>query len=83
MEAQQAGTQGATYVNSAANQIDKTLGDETVNNSLRTTLLVCGFASIAISLGLQLSGKNQAALFVGQWPPTFFILAVGAQVLKS
>lgn len=35
-----------------------------------------GIASIFASLALQLSGKKQQALFVGQWPPTFFILAV-------
>ncbi len=35
-----------------------------------------GIASILASLAFQLSGKKQEALFVGQWPPTFFILAV-------
>jgi hypothetical protein len=35
-----------------------------------------GIASILASLVLQLNGKKQEALFVGQWPPTFFILAV-------
>ena len=35
-----------------------------------------GFASIVVSLVLQLNGKKDAAIFVGQWPPTFFILAV-------
>ncbi len=32
--------------------------------------------SLLASLALQVTGKKQAALFVGQWPPTFFILAV-------
>ena len=35
-----------------------------------------GIASIIASLTLQLSGKKNEALFVGQWPPTFFILAI-------
>jgi hypothetical protein len=35
-----------------------------------------GIASILGSLVLMLQGKKQEALFVGQWPPTFFILAV-------
>ena len=35
-----------------------------------------GIASILASLAFQMSGKKQEALFVGQWPPTFFILAV-------
>ena len=32
--------------------------------------------SIAASLILKLRGRGQDALFVGQWPPTFFILAL-------
>ena len=35
-----------------------------------------GLGSILASLALQLTGKKQAALFVGQWPPTFFVLAL-------
>jgi hypothetical protein len=35
-----------------------------------------GIAAILGSLALMLQGKKQEALFVGQWPPTFFILAV-------
>ena len=35
-----------------------------------------GIASILASLVLPMNGKKQEALFVGQWPPTFFILAV-------
>lgn len=35
-----------------------------------------GMASIAASLYFWIAGKKEASLFVGQWPPTFFILAV-------
>ncbi len=35
-----------------------------------------GIGSIAASLILKLNKRDQDALFVGQWPPTFFILAV-------
>jgi len=35
-----------------------------------------GIGSIAASLILKLRHRGQDALFVGQWPPTFFILAV-------
>ncbi len=35
-----------------------------------------GIGSIAASLILKLRGRGQDALFVGQWPPTFFILAI-------
>ena len=35
-----------------------------------------GIGSILASLVLQLMGRKDDALFVGQWPPTFFILAI-------
>ncbi len=35
-----------------------------------------GIGSILASLALHVARKKQTALFVGQWPPTFFILAV-------
>lgn len=38
--------------------------------------------SIAASLIFKLSGKDNWALFVGQWPPTFLILAVFHKVLR-
>lgn len=41
-----------------------------------------GIGSIVASLALQLSNKKQGALFVGQWPPTFFILALLVKQLK-
>ncbi|WP_027481084.1 hypothetical protein [Deinococcus pimensis] len=48
---------------------------------LSTILYALGFLSIAISAANFLSGKRATgaegernALFVGEWPPTFFIL---------
>ena len=35
-----------------------------------------GIDTILASLALQLMGRKQDALFVGQWPPAFFILAL-------
>ncbi len=35
-----------------------------------------GIGSILASLALKFSKRGEDALFVGQWPPTFFILAV-------
>lgn len=35
-----------------------------------------GIGSILASLILQMMGRKQDALFVGQWPPTFFVLAI-------
>ena len=48
---------------------------------LSTILYVLGFVSIGVSAMNFLSGKKEAghegernALFIGEWPPTFFIL---------
>jgi hypothetical protein len=38
--------------------------------------------SIAISLGFKLAGKNDKALFVGQWPPTFLLLGLYNKLVK-
>jgi hypothetical protein len=38
--------------------------------------------SILLSAGFKLAGKDNWALFVGQWPPTFLILAVFHKVLR-
>jgi len=35
-----------------------------------------GIGSIGASLYLKIRDRGQDALFVGQWPPTFFILAL-------
>ena len=39
-------------------------------------------SSILISAALKLMGKDNWALFVGQWPPTFLILAIYHKVLR-
>jgi hypothetical protein len=38
--------------------------------------------SIAISLGFKIAGKNNKALFVGQWPPTFLLLGLYNKLVK-
>ena len=39
--------------------------------------------SIATSLALQMSGKQQASTFVGQWAPTFLILGLYNKLVKQ
>ncbi len=39
-------------------------------------------SSIGISAILKVLGKDNWALFVGQWPPTFLILAIFHKVLR-
>jgi hypothetical protein len=38
--------------------------------------------SIAISLAFKLAGKDDKALFVGQWPPTFLLLGLYNKLVK-
>ena len=38
--------------------------------------------SIALSAVLRLLGKKEAAVFVGQWPPTFILFALAYKVLR-
>lgn len=44
--------------------------------------LWAALGSIAISLAYKLAGKNDKALFVGQWPPTFLILGLYNKFVK-
>ncbi len=39
-------------------------------------------ASIVISAGLKLSGKDNWSVFVGQWPPTFLLFGVYHRLLR-
>ncbi len=44
--------------------------------------LWAAFGSIAGSLGCKVSGKDHAALFVGQWAPTFLLLGIYNKLVK-
>ena len=44
--------------------------------------LWAAIGSIAISLAFKIAGKNDKALFVGQWPPTFLILGLYNKLVK-
>jgi len=39
-------------------------------------------ASIAASATLRALGKKEAAIFVGQWPPTFLLFALAYKLLR-
>ncbi len=39
-------------------------------------------SSIALSATLKITGKDNWALFVGQWPPTFLVLAIFHKMLR-
>jgi hypothetical protein len=38
--------------------------------------------SIALSATLRMLGKKDAAIFVGQWPPTFILFALAYKLLR-
>ncbi len=38
--------------------------------------------SVAASALLRIAGKKEAALFVGQWPPTFILFALAHKLLQ-
>ncbi len=44
--------------------------------------LWAAFGSIAGSLSFKFAGKDHAALFVGQWAPTFLILGLYNKLVK-
>lgn len=44
--------------------------------------LGAALGSIALSALLRLTGAKDAAVFVGQWPPTFLLLALAAKLLR-
>ncbi|HVG41928.1 MAG TPA: hypothetical protein VM888_10000, partial [Chitinophagaceae bacterium] len=44
--------------------------------------LWAALGSIAISLAFKLGKKNDIALFVGQWPPTFLLLGLYNKLVK-
>jgi len=46
------------------------------------TFLWMATGSIATSLMLKMMGKDHAALFVGQWAPTFLILGLYNKLVK-
>lgn len=43
---------------------------------------MAAMASVLLSAILYLSGRRTAALFVGQWPPTFILLALFYRLLR-
>ena len=46
------------------------------------TFLWAALGSIGLSLGLEFSGKKEAANFVGHWAPTFLILGLYNKIVK-
>lgn len=48
-----------------------------------TGYLGAAIASMGVSAGLKLAGKNEAALFVGQWAAPFLLMGVYNKLVKQ
>lgn len=46
------------------------------------TFLWAAFGSMAVSLTLQLMGKQKTSLFIGQWAPSFLLMGVYNKIVK-
>ncbi len=76
---------------SALNNINPELREGTVARKLEEQTakvpsdvwLWAAFGSIGLSLDFKLAKKDNLALFVGQWPPTFLILGVYNKLVKQ
>ncbi|MEW6296762.1 MAG: hypothetical protein AB1671_03350 [Thermodesulfobacteriota bacterium] len=44
--------------------------------------LWAALGSMAVSLGLQLAGKQQTSLFIGQWAPSFLLFGIYNKLVK-
>jgi hypothetical protein len=77
---------GTTLGTDAAQQTEgrvaKTLESQTSKLPSDTWLWAAG-ASIAASLLLQLMGRKQGSLFVGQWAPTLLVVGVYNKLVKQ
>lgn len=63
-------------------QIAKTIEEQTAKMP-SDWFLWAAVASIATSATLQVSGKQHASTFVGQWAPTFLILGLYNKLVKQ
>ena len=66
----------------AEGRVAKTIEQETAKMP-SDWFLWAAVGSIATSLVLQVSGKQHASTFVGQWAPTFLILGVYNKLVKQ
>lgn len=63
-------------------QVAKTIEQQTAKMP-SDWFLWAAVASIATSATLQVSGKQHASVFVGQWAPTFLILGLYNKLVKQ
>jgi hypothetical protein len=72
----------ATAISHSEGRVAKTIEKQTAKLP-SDTFLWMAVAAIATSASLQMMGKRQGSLFVGQWVPTFLIFGLYNKMVKQ
>jgi len=68
---------------SASSSVESKVKKSDSNATLRSGLMAGAAASLFASLALKAAGSREDALFVGQWVPTFLIIALWVAVVRE
>ena len=78
-----AGNAVKSSAHAASASIESTLKPSDANATLRSGLMAGAALSLFASLALKAAGNREDALFVGQWVPTFLIIALWVAVVRE
>ncbi|MBC5799455.1 MAG: hypothetical protein GIX03_03280 [Candidatus Eremiobacteraeota bacterium] len=68
---------------SASSALESPIKKADTNATLRSGLMAGAAASLFASLALKAAGSREDALFVGQWVPTFLIIALWVTIVRE
>ncbi len=68
---------------SASASIESAVKRPAPNATFRSAMLACAGASLCASLALKTAGNRDDAVFVGQWVPTFLLIALWMAVVRE
>lgn len=78
-----AGNAVKSAAHSASSAVESKVKSRDNNATLRSGLMAGAAASLFASLALKAAGSREDALFVGQWVPTFLIIALWVTVVRE
>ncbi len=78
-----AGNTVKSAAQSASSSLESKVKKSDTNATLRSGLMAGAAASLFASLALKAAGSRDDALFVGQWVPTFLIIALWVTVMRE
>jgi len=78
-----AGNAVKSAAQSASSSLESKVKKSDTNATLRSGLMAGAGASLFASLALKAAGSREDALFVGQWVPTFLIIALWITVVRE